>query len=285
MNGKILTKDIICSISLTIIYIITSIVCEGEHMFMSLIVQISTILLSIYYMQSSKFKKYNKGFIILILPFSLLILVTCFFSKNFKIGWIYILMPCLLYYITVFSFGHKKYYFLTALLLTIPFITSFFLLPNIATSALSQNRLNEKQLPVLCLIDKSKKQIKINNSKIVILEFWTTNCGVCFKKFPDLEKLYLKYKKNKEVEILSVNILLPTDNFKKVTQLVEDLNYKFPTVYAESKNNVFQKLNFNYVPYYIILKNNKILYSGVFQIEDYLITGNPELEIEKLLNN
>ena len=275
-------KNFVWPLILLVTYLIAGFVFNGEHIRMSLIVQIITIVLSILYIKSKKHEKIFIGFITLILPFSVLNLIVTLFAKNFKIGWIYILMPTLLYFMTVFLYNKKQKYFLIGLLFIIPFITSIYILPNVITFSLNQNKIKGQEFPNIEFVNEHKKQITINSDKIVLLEFWNSKCGKCIKKFPDLEKLYLKYKRNKNVQIFSVNISLPNDNFEKVSQLVKD--YDFPKLYAVSQNEIFSKLNFNYVPYCIILKNNKIRYAGVFRIDNDRIVGNTENEIEKLLN-
>jgi len=42
----------------------------------------------------------------------------------------------------------------------------------------------------------AKVQLDTVKNKLIVLDFWTTTCGVCFKSFPDYEKIYLKYKDN-----------------------------------------------------------------------------------------
>lgn len=275
-------KNFMWPLILLVTYLIAGFAFNGEHIWMSLVVQISTIVISILYIKAKKYEKIFIGFISLILPFSVLILITTLFAKNLKIGWIYILMPSILYFMTVFLYNKRQNYLLIGLLFTLPFITSIYILPNIVTLSLNQNKIKGQQFPNIEFVNENKKQITINSNKIVLLEFWNSKCGICFKKFPDLEKLYLKYKRNKNVQIFSVNILLPSDNFEKVSQLVKD--YDFPIIYAVSENEIFSKLNFNYVPYCIIIKNNKIRYAGVFRIDNDRIVGNTENEIEKLLN-
>ena len=39
------------------------------------------------------------------------------------------------------------------------------------------------------------------SDKIVFIDFWHTQCGACFRKFPALNELYLKYKDNDKVKI------------------------------------------------------------------------------------
>ena len=55
--------------------------------------------------------------------------------------------------------------------------------------AFSKNNNSHKydRLPEVTLVDKNKQKIDIHKNKIIVLDFWSTNCGICFKKFPDLE--------------------------------------------------------------------------------------------------
>ncbi|MCD0472626.1 TlpA disulfide reductase family protein [Flavobacterium sp. JAS] len=139
------------------------------------------------------------------------------------------------------------------------------------------------QFPNIKFVDNNRKSFKIENDKIILFDFWSTKCGICYEKFPDLERLYLKYKDNKDVQIYSVHVPYPQDNFSSTLELIEKLNYKFPTLFAVSKNETMEKLNFNSFPYYIIIQNNKIVYSGFFETDEGIIVGNTEREIDRLL--
>jgi thiol-disulfide isomerase/thioredoxin len=76
----------------------------------------------------------------------------------------------------------------------------------------------------------SRKDI---SNKIVLLDFWHTACGVCFQKFPKLQKVYEKYKSNPTVTILAVNTPLEEDKEGQAFQMIQERGYTFPVVIAK----------------------------------------------------
>lgn len=68
--------------------------------------------------------------------------------------------------------------------------------------------------------------------KIVLFDFWNTTCGVCFIKFPDLERLYQKNKDHPRFVLQAVNIPLPQrDTIGKAFHMIDEKKrYTFPVV-------------------------------------------------------
>lgn len=267
---------------LILAYFLSGIIFEGNHIWMSLTIQLCTILVTYRFIDSTKCKKMALGFLYLIFPLlTLLIIPLFFFTDALKFTWIYLFTVPFFFIITWFLYPRRKITHL--IILVLPVIFSFYLFPNVLAY---NNNLNPKtghEFPELKFTDINEKSITIDRDKIILLDFWSTKCGICYKKFPDLEKLFLKYHGNKNVQIYSVHVPYPYDDFQKTKYLVKKLGYKFPTIFAVSKNETLNKLNFNAFPHYVIIKNNKIKYSGFLQIEDNLIVGNAEKEIDKLV--
>jgi len=71
--------------------------------------------------------------------------------------------------------------------------------------------------------------------KVVVLDFWHTRCGVCFQKFPHLQKLYDKYKSNPLIEVLAVNNPLQTDSTGQAFAMLKQRNYSFPVLVPTDK--------------------------------------------------
>ncbi|HET9435046.1 MAG TPA: hypothetical protein VFO37_14870, partial [Chitinophagaceae bacterium] len=62
------------------------------------------------------------------------------------------------------------------------------------------------RLPEFSAVD-AQGNIVSNSSitgKIVFVDIWHTRCGSCFRKFPALNELYLKYKDNEEVRFIAM---------------------------------------------------------------------------------
>jgi thiol-disulfide isomerase/thioredoxin len=130
----------------------------------------------------------------------------------------------------------------------------------------------------------SKIRIDTIQDKVIVLDFWTTNCGVCFEKFPDFEKKYLSYKNNSNVLFYAVNIPIRNDTLGYAKKLIKKYNYKFPKLFATS-DTIPRQLDFNKYPHNIILKNGKIRFNGSLSISDKdVFLYKLESEIERLLN-
>lgn len=118
--------------------------------------------------------------------------------------------------------------------------------------------------------------------KIIVLDYWTTNCGVCFQKFPDFDKVYQDYKDNSNVLMYTVNIPIKRDTIGQAKKMIARFNYQFPVLYADSDKNPIS-LGFNGYPRLIILKNGKIRYNGSLVLNDKIYIHRLEDEIELLL--
>lgn len=97
-------------------------------------------------------------------------------------------------------------------------------------------------------------------NKTVILDFWNTSCGVCFRKFPMLQKQYDELSENPDVIIQAVNIALERDSPKVAFEILSAKGYTFPNLKA-SKNmdSIFGIVVY---PTVLILQNNKIVFRG-----------------------
>ena len=64
--------------------------------------------------------------------------------------------------------------------------------------------------------------------KVVLMDVWHTRCGACFKKFPALNELYLKYKGNERVRIYAVNYPNQSDRPAQAFEMISKRGYSFP---------------------------------------------------------
>jgi len=102
-------------------------------------------------------------------------------------------------------------------------------------------------------------------NKIVVLDFWHTRCGVCFRKFPIVQELFETYKRDTSILILAVNKHLVEDTTRQAFDVINKNGYNFP-VLLPSNNNLAE--NFNVVSYpttFIIDKKGKIVFKGDIQ--------------------
>ncbi len=64
--------------------------------------------------------------------------------------------------------------------------------------------------------------------KVVLMDIWHTRCGACFRKFPALNELYLKYKDNEKVKIYAVNYPNASDRPTQAFEMITKRGYSFP---------------------------------------------------------
>lgn len=120
-------------------------------------------------------------------------------------------------------------------------------------------------------IDFTNKDL---NDKIVIFDFWTTSCGVCFRKFPILQEEFVKYKNTPGIEFYAVNIPVKRDSIGTAEKIISKYPYTFPVLYAKSDSLAKLFKVFAY-PTVIVIRNGKeIIFRGNIDGIDELIEKN-----------
>lgn len=96
---------------------------------------------------------------------------------------------------------------------------------------------NEKILPfTLVTADGQTVSSTSMKGKYVVFDFWNTGCGVCFRKFPQLQQYHTRYQKNENVKFFAVNIPMTRDKPGQATTVLAKKGYTFPTLFAESQS-------------------------------------------------
>jgi thiol-disulfide isomerase/thioredoxin len=105
--------------------------------------------------------------------------------------------------------------------------------------------------------DSTKVSIGNLNDKILVLDFWNTGCGVCFRKFPELEEKFEKYQGQK-IDIYSVNVPLARDTPGQATKMIRDRHYTFPVLFIHNPD-VLKKLKIQGFPTTLVIANGKMI--------------------------
>jgi len=72
--------------------------------------------------------------------------------------------------------------------------------------------------------------------KIVLLDFWNSKCGACFREFSQVQTMYDKYKTNANVKLYSVNSFFQDiDNDGDALQLIKERSFTFPVLICKDK--------------------------------------------------
>ncbi len=263
-----------------IIYLILLTVLWGSHSYIFPFMLFLSSLIS-YLLNKTRTSKLTS--VILYLPFTLVMLVTCFLVNDFSRGLMYIVFVPVFTYIGAFLVnGNKKIILFSSTVLI--FLLSFYVFPFFFNYCLNRDSDKNIAYEAANFLDKNGISIKLNKNKVIVLDFWTSNCSICFKKFPEFQFLKEKYKENKEVEFYAVNVPINDENYHKNKIILDQFNYDFNQLFAISSSEVESKLKFNTYPHTIIIKNNRIRFEGFLFTEKSSGLFNIDGTIDKLLN-
>lgn len=221
-------------------------------------------------------------FIIIPLLFNLLVSIHSTLKGGYTLplGLIGVISVITAYYISKY---YKKHIILNSFLFLFCLIISSYLYANwvlgwkkeITNERINKNIIIKNQFNQI--VDLSKA-----SSKVIVLDLWSSTCGVCFKEFPKFEKQYLKYKKDPKVELYSLNLPLRRDTSINIKAMIN--NYKFAKLYAQGLDS-WEKLNVKSVPLIVILdKKGTIRFKGSMNTNKYMFYNNFNSLIEKLKN-
>jgi thiol-disulfide isomerase/thioredoxin len=95
--------------------------------------------------------------------------------------------------------------------------------------------------------------------KVLVLDVWHRQCGVCFQKFPDFNSLSNRYKGNEDVQFFAVNHPIGSDNYTKSLKKMEALAYDFEHLYLPS-DTIAGKLGVQFYPTLLVINKDQTRY-------------------------
>ena len=202
-----------------------------------------------------------------------------------------VLVSICLFIIGGFFHGYRKrfpIYILLVCTVLIPF--SRFAIPNVL-SAKNQYPIPPKQKVEYLefyTLDGDCWSTEDARGKYIVLDLWTTNCGICFKKFPVFEELY---KKHKSEQTIFGAVHLPTyrDTETKVSTLINERlspSYTFPVYRSHTDFYTYQSLfNIVGVPQILVIdKNSEVSYLGFGDCGGHIVANNLCNYLDEALN-
>jgi thiol-disulfide isomerase/thioredoxin len=264
------------------IYFFFVYIFDGDHGWMIPLVSSSMLIVAVVLFRKSK----KEDHLLLSLSFIVPLWIAMFISSLFAdAGFIrsysyLILLP--LSVILAWLYHRRKWLVIPVFSIVLFFLVGFIVMPNVFEWQRNTGARVNKDFLGIELMDKNQTPVQLDSSKITVLDFWTTSCGICFQKFPDLEKYYLEFQSNPEVEFYSINIPLERDQFEKVVNLVDTLDYKFPTLYSTSMAEA-TNLGIQAYPHLLILKDGKLRYDGRLIVEPVVFVNHLKDEVNRLL--
>ncbi len=97
--------------------------------------------------------------------------------------------------------------------------------------------------------------------KIVVLDFWHSRCGICFKKFPLLQELYDQYQTDEAVLLYAVNKPLKQDTTGQAFDMIARRAYTFPVLVAADEH-LPETYGVKGYPTCFVIYDNKVIYKG-----------------------
>ncbi len=99
-------------------------------------------------------------------------------------------------------------------------------------------------------------------NKIVLLYFWSTRCGLCFKRFPQVQAAYEKYKNDPSVAIYTINKPVEENKPNQVFEMIKKEGYSFPVV-IPTDEQLPEKFGVKgYPTTFVINRDGQIVYKG-----------------------
>lgn len=126
------------------------------------------------------------------------------------------------------------------------------------------------------------RDIQINNNegdsltlntfrgKYVLIDCWSTTCGICYKEMPETQALYEEYQHSDNIEVIALHFRMETETCSKGTEILESQGYTFPC-YSFNMESL-KELGVKGFPTYIILnKDGGLLFKGELKLaKEYL---------------
>lgn len=130
----------------------------------------------------------------------------------------------------------------------------------------------------LTVTNKTDSVISLNKmrGKYVLLDFWNSACGVCFRKFPHTQAVYEKYRTNPRFVFYAVNIRLERDTVHQAFAIADKRKWTFPVVLYQTRNaktdSTLQTLGVRCVPTVMIMDpTGYFIFRGDIEHADQLL--------------
>ncbi len=100
--------------------------------------------------------------------------------------------------------------------------------------------------------------------RYVVLEFWHSSCGVCFKKFPMLQQLYDNYQDRNDVLVASVFVRYRAgEELEAGKDIIREEGYTFPVYAVHRNSSLISHADIEVFPTVLILDRDKtVLFKG-----------------------
>ncbi|HSB94008.1 MAG TPA: TlpA disulfide reductase family protein [Flavitalea sp.] len=130
--------------------------------------------------------------------------------------------------------------------------------------------------PAIALKNEHGEPVSLSamKGKTIVLDFWSTTCAPCAKKFPDFDRIRQEYNKDTNIVFASVYLPRPEDKTDRVMRFGNHQDFGFQKLYAQEQAS-WKQFEIPFLPYLVVIdKEHNIRYRGSFHTEwTYLITN------------
>lgn len=161
------------------------------------------------------------------------------------------------------------------------FVT-FLVRPNLIHYFWNTDAFQNRKVPEISFYALNEEKVSFDK-EVTVIDLWSTSCGVCFRKFPEFEKLKQDFEGNDKIQFYSANVPLKNDSREKTLATIKRLNYDYETVFAEKFEMIRDSLGINGFPYLLIIKNDTIRYLGYMETDRKIVLTNTKDVIQNLL--
>ncbi len=107
--------------------------------------------------------------------------------------------------------------------------------------------------------------------EVVVLNFWSTECGTCVLQMPAVQKLYEQYR-GSGLQVLGINI---DRNSRRAREMVEKLELAYP-VLLDAEKSVSREYKLNALPFVVVIDRDgaiRYTHSGYRSTDRHLYRG------------
>ena len=112
------------------------------------------------------------------------------------------------------------------------------------------------------------------DKEYIVLEFWSSTCGVCFKKLPEIEKIYNSISETEHIAFYSVFCRLSDRNEtpQSGVSTLADLGYSFPVLSVDWQDPIMKEIGIKVVPTIVVFdRKGTMIFRGSIELaERYL---------------
>jgi len=121
------------------------------------------------------------------------------------------------------------------------------------------------------------ENINLDNleGEYIVLDFWTSSCGVCFRKFPEVQRIYDKWRDNEQMRLYGVFCRYEKNEETPATgtKILQEIGYTFPSLSIDIKNPILKEFGVNVYPTVLIFNNKDrtLIFRGRIEYAEKLL--------------